>query len=217
MNEVSDTRQLEESLLARARQLADEERQLAEQARERLLTSARQRLEQRRQQVEAQAQQQAQRHFRQLVQRAELALAAQFEQLRWTLIESVYDDLRDELQELVDRADDYRDLLLPLLAEGCRAIDDTSLSAQLSNRDLERFHDDWPQLVTAAGCEKKVALSANGCDCSGGVLLHNDAADIRYDNTFEGRLARLHQALAQTIGEHLFAGIDSNRTNHNAG
>lgn len=217
MSEQNDAQALEASLLTRAQQLAEEERQLGEQECQRLLQSARLRLEQRRQQIEAQARQQAERHFRQQVQRAELAQAAKLEQLRWTLIESVYANLANELQQLAERPDDYRDLLIALLREGCQAIADGQLIAQLNNRDLSRYRAEWPALLTEAHCDKTVTLSEDKCDCSGGVLLYNASGDTRFDNTVEGRLARLRPALQQTIGEHLFNGIDSDRMAGHAG
>lgn len=217
MSEQDDAQALEDSLLKRAKLLAEEERQLAEHECQRLLESARLRLEQRRQQIEAQARQQAERHYRQQVQRAELAQISKLEQLRWTLVESVYASLADELRQLAERPADYRALLVALLHEGCQAIEGEQLVAQLNNRDLSHYQAEWPQLLTEAGCDKTVTLSDDKCECSGGVLLYNVTNDIRYDNTFEGRLARLRPVLQQTIGEHLFSGIDSDRMVSNAG
>ena len=150
------------------------------------------------------------------MQRAELAQTAKLEQLRWTLIESVYANLANELRQLVERSDDYRALLINLLDEGCRSIEGEQLVAQLNNHDLARYQAEWPQLLAESGCHKAVILSDDNCNCSGGMLLYNASRDIRFDNTFEGRLARLRPALEQTIGEQLFAGIDSNRMVGNA-
>ena len=210
MSDQQDTQALADALLARARRLAEEERQLAGHERTRLLRSAHERIEQQRHQIETTAALQGERHYRQMVQRAELGIRAKLEKLRWTLIQSVTADLTDALSRLHDDPDRYHQLLLSLLREGCEALPGTRLVAQLNNRDFTALHAEWSQFLEEAGCTQAIDLSEERCDCSGGILLSNEAGDIRFDNTFEARLERLRPRIEQGIDETLFGTRENN-------
>jgi V/A-type H+-transporting ATPase subunit E len=217
MSETQDTKALADALLARAHRLAEEERLLAEHERERLLNAARQRVEQRRRQAENAAELQADRHYRQMVQREELDIRAKLEKLRWTLIQSVLAELTDTLDQLHADPQQYRALLLNLLREACSTMQGDGLVAQLNNRDHSTFQQEWTQLLSEAGCRHTVELSEERCDCNGGVLLRNDADDVRFDNTFEARLERLRPIIEQRVDEALFGRRENTEVSLHAG
>ena len=217
MSDTQDTKALADALLARARRLAEEERRLAEHERERLLGAARQRVEQRRRQAEDAASLQAERHYRQMVQREELDIRAKLEKLRWTLIQSVLAEMSEVLGALHEEPQRYRALLLNLLREGCGAMQGSGVVAQLNSRDYSAFQHEWTQLLSEAGCEQPVKLSEERCECSGGILLRNEADDVRFDNTFEARLERLRPIIEQRVDEALFGRRENTEVSLHAG
>lgn len=217
MSESQDTKALADALLARAHRLAEEEKLLATHERERLLNAARQRVEQRRRQSETAAALQAERHYRQMVQREELDIRAKLEKLRWTLIQSVVGELSEALGKVQDDPQRYRALLLSLLREACAAMPDSGLVAQLNNRDYTAFRNEWEQLQSEAGCKQSVELSEERCDCAGGILLRNESDNIRFDNTFEARLERLRPIIEQHVDEALFGRRENTEVSLHAG
>lgn len=217
MSEKADIDALSEALLARARQLAEEELKLAEHERDRLLSNARQRTAQQRHLIEEQARQAAERAYRQEVQRTELNIRARLEQLRWTLTEQIVTRLSRKLEKLHQDPDRYRELMVQLLREACQALPDEKLIAQLNNRDFTAYQPDWEQFTKASGCNQAVELSEQRCECSGGVLLHNEADDVRFDNTFDARLERLRPVIERHIAETLFPHQDNTEAQIHAG
>ena len=178
----ADISALAESLRLRARQLAEEERQLGNRERDRLLSQARRYVEQQRRVIEGQARQAAERARRQQLQRTELNTRARLEQLRWSLIEDVVDRLVQALDELREDAGRYRELMRDLLREACLALPDEALVAQLNDRDYAAYRPLWSRLVEEAGCRQTVRLADERCDCSGGILVRNEANDVGADS-----------------------------------
>lgn len=217
MSDAKDTQALADALLARARRLAEEERKLAEHERERLLLNARKRLALRRERTERQAAQRADQHYRRLVQRAEQEVRAKLEKLRWTLIQAVLANLKTFLDKLHADPEKNRELLRELLQEGCRALRNDALVARLNERDHAAFGADWTALLEESCDCPEIELSAQRCDCSGGILLENTAGDARLDNTFEARLERLTPGIAQGIDEILFGSLSSTGEDIHAG
>jgi len=217
MSETADIDALAKALLSRARQLADEELKLAEHERERLLTRARQRTDQQRQFIEAQARQEAERAYRQQVQRSELNIRARIAQLRWTLINEVINELTGELEKLHADPSRYHELLLQLLHEACQAMPDEKLIAQLNNHDYTAYQQEWVQMLETSACRQAIELSEQRCECSGGVLIRNQADDIRFDNTFEARLERLRLEIQRRISKILFPHQENTEAQIHAG
>ena len=217
MSETADIDALAKALLSRARQLADEELKLAEHERERLLTRARQRTDQQRQFIEAQARQEAERAYRQQVQRSELNIRARIAQLRWTLINEVINELTGELEKLHADPSRYHELLLQLLHEACQAMPDKKLIAQLNNHDYTAYQQEWGQMLETSACRQAIELSEQRCECSGGVLIRNQADDIRFDNTFEARLERLRLEIQRRISKILFPHQENTEAQIHAG
>src|SRR5574340_789278 len=65
------------------------------------------------------------------------------------------------------------------------------LVAQFNARDLQRVQKDWERYAREAAPAKQLKLSPDALDCSGGVLVISADRDIRFDNTFEGRMERM--------------------------
>ena len=75
--------------------------------------------------------------------------------------------------------------------------------AQFNARDLPRLQQDWARYAREAAPGKRLALSPQPLDCIGGVLVSSADHDIRIDNTFEGRMERLGEALQGAVAERL--------------
>lgn len=203
MSEADNITGLETALEERARKLAGEHLASGNQARERILAETRERLriDEEREVLAAKAQ--AEHAYQQRVQAAELELRAGLDRLRWELVNTVLARLPARLEEQVADTPCYLPLLQAYLREGAQAIERDELVAQLNRRDWQRFHQDWEDLARQAAPGKRMTLSPETLDCIGGVLVVSRDGDIRFDNTFEGRMERLDETLRGAIAERI--------------
>jgi V/A-type H+-transporting ATPase subunit E len=200
-SETDNISGLEAALVERAQKLAKEQLAGGHQARERILAETRQRLhiEEEREVLAAKAQ--AGRAYQQRVQAAELDLRADLDRLRWELVHTVLAKLPARLEELTADEPCYLPLLLAYLREGAQAIECDELVAHLNQPDWQRFRHDWEKLARQAAPGKRLTLSPETLNSTGGVLVASTDGNIRFDNTFEGRMERLGEALQGTVAE----------------
>ncbi|MBI5462742.1 MAG: V-type ATP synthase subunit E [Gammaproteobacteria bacterium] len=205
MNTEQQVETLQSALLARARALADETLARAKHEAERIGAEADTRLRVREESEQASAKQRAERVYRQKVQAAEIKMRAELDQLRWAHVQQVLDALQERLTTLVEDDAVYLPLLKALIARAAQAIEDGDLVAQVNARDYTRLQAHWSTLAAEWVPGKRIVLSPEGEDCSGGALVRNRDNTIRVDNRFEGRLERLADELQRIIVERLFA------------
>ncbi len=203
MNETDDISGLEAALAERARKLAEEHLANGHQARERILAETRERLHIDEEREVFAAKARAERAYRQRVQAAELDLRAALDRLRWELANATLAKLPQRLDELAADETRYPSLLRTCLREAAQAIERDELVVQCNARDLQRLEKDWERYAGEAAPGKKLALSPEPLACIGGVLVVSAARDIRFDNTFEGRMERMDEALRGAIDERL--------------
>lgn len=196
---------LRSALLARAKVLADETVRRGRREAERITAETETRLRSREESEHLAAKARAERIYRQKVQAAEIRLRAELDQLRWTHVQQVVNALLERITILVDDEPAYFPLLKALLANAARTIEDDDLVAEVNARDYTRLHAQWPAIVAAISPDKRIVLSPECHECSGGILVRNDTDTIRVDNRFEGRLERLGHELERVIVERLFA------------
>ncbi|BCK87422.1 V-type proton ATPase subunit E [Sideroxyarcus emersonii] len=203
MNEPDQIGGLEAALTERANKLAAEYLEYARQTREQILADAKMRLhlEEEREVLAAKAH--AERIYQQQVQAAELQLHAELDRLRIQLVQSVLDGIPGRLAQLAADEQRYLPLLLEWLREGAQAIERDDLVVQVNRRDWQRLQAGWGDFARQAAPAKMLRLSAETIECSGGVLLVSADNDIRFDNTFEGRLERMSETMQTTINERL--------------
>lgn len=203
MNETDQIGGLEAALTERANKLAAEYLEYARQTREQILADGKMRLhlEEEREVLAAKAH--AERIYQQQVQAAELQLHAELDRLRIQLVRSVLDRLPGRLAELAADEQRYLPLLRAWLREGAQAMERDELVVQVNRRDWLRLQTGWDDFAGQAVPDKKLRLSADPIECSGGMLLVSADNDIRFDNTFEGRLERMNETLQTTINERL--------------
>lgn len=201
------TDQLEGLLQAQSIELADEHLDKGRASAERIRAETKARLERLECQEELRLGFEAQRACRQLMQAAEIRRDAEQDRLRWALAQSVLAELRERLKNIVEDDTRYREVLVRYLAEACAALPEGALRAQVTTRDLERLRPQWTALVTAAAPGREVGLEAldeSGESVSGGLRVYLADGSRRVDNTFEGRMARMDEALLRVIMERLF-------------
>lgn len=203
MSDADDISGLETALSGRARKMAEEHIASGHQARERILadTQLRLRIEEERAVFAAKAS--AERSYQQRVQAAELDLRGGIDRLRWELANAALAKLPARLSVLAEDEARYLPLLLGYLREGAQAIERDELVAQFNARDLQRMQKNWERYAAEAAPGKRLTLSPQPLDSIGGVLLVSADRAIRCDNTFEGRMERLDEALQGAIAEWL--------------
>jgi len=205
MNKQMQINELEIALITRAKTLAEEHVANAKRTRDQVMTDAneRQRLREEREILAAKAA--AERTFRQRQQAAEIKQQEEIDRLRWNLVQNVMRRLTAELERIGKDEKTYLALLHKLLAQAAGVIDEKELVAELNARDHARLSGDWEAFCRDAGVKQRIVLAPEPVVSLGGVRVRNANDTIRVDNSFEGRLERLQEALHQVVMERLFA------------
>ena len=205
MNKQVQIEELESALIARAKALAEEHLANARRTRDQAMTDAneRQRLREEREILAAKAA--AERTFRQRQQAAEIKQQEEIDRLRWNLVQDVMRRLTAELEQIGKDEKSYLALLHKLLAQAATVIDEQELVAELNARDHARLSRNWEAFCRDAGVKQRIVLAPVPVASLGGVRVRNADDTIRVDNSFEGRLERLQEALHQVVMERLFA------------
>jgi V/A-type H+-transporting ATPase subunit E len=199
---------LEAALIYRAETLADEYLNGAQRARGQIIEEAAKMLRLREEREILAAKARAERLYRQRVQAAEIRLQEELDHLRWTLVQSVMEDVKERLAQVTEDEGLYLPLLKCFLARGARAIERDELVARVAARDLARLAPCWEAFVKEAAAQKRIALSQQHLPTLGGVLLESADGRIRVDNTFEGRMERLQNEVYRAVTERLFASAE---------
>lgn len=199
---------LESALLFRAEALADEYLNGAERLRGQIIEDANKMLRLREEREILAAKAGAERLYRQRVQAAEIKMQEELDHLRWTLVQSVLEDVNSRLAQLAGDDEAYLPLLKRLLSQGARAIEREELTAHVNQRDLAQLAPRWADIVKEAGAGKRVTLSPQPIETAGGLLIESADGRIRVDNTFEGRMERLQTEMYRAINERLFASAE---------
>ncbi len=200
---MSRVDELESAILARAHSLAAEYRKRAERSRGNILREAGERMHLREEREVLVAKALAERAYRRKVQASELKLHKQMDQLRWNLVQGITERLAEGMTELVADEQRYLPLLRAYIAQGAEAIERDELVAEVNAGDRGRLEPIWDQLAAEAAPGKQLKLHPEPIATLGGVLIRSSDNRIRLDNTFEGRMRRLHERLHQQIVERL--------------
>ena len=211
--ESDQVKALQQAILERAHELADEHVSQGEMTRGKIIEDAREKIKLMEQKELLSARLHSEREYQRQVQASELRIQAELDRNRWGLVQSVMDKITRQLVEL--RKDDaaYRPVFERLLKHGVDSLGSKQLVASLGNDDLARFHDDWASLVKACcGNKVEVRLSPEACVCSGGLKLVSKQGDVMIDNTFEGIMSRREDELQQLIFERLFSTVSTKGT-----
>jgi V/A-type H+-transporting ATPase subunit E len=205
MSDADDISGLESALAERARKLSEEHLINGRQARELMLAETRQRLQIDEEREVLSAKTRDERVYQQRVQAAELELRGGLDRLRRELINTALPKLRERLSALAADEALYLPLLREYLRECAQAIERDELVAQFNARDVQRVQQNWDQYAAEIAPGKRLTLSPEPLSCIGGVLLVSADRNIRFDNTFEGRMERLGDSLQSAIAERMLA------------
>lgn len=205
MSNADDISGLASALAERARKLSEEHLVNGRQARELMLAETRQRLQLDEEREVLSAKTYGERVYQQRVQAAELELRGGLDRLRRDLINTALPKLYERLSALTADEARYLPLLREYLRECAQAIERDELVAQFNARDVQRLQQNWEQYAAEAAPGKRLTLSSEPLNCIGGVLLVSADRNIRFDNTFEGRMERLGDSLQSAIAERMLA------------
>jgi V/A-type H+/Na+-transporting ATPase subunit E len=198
MNE--QTAGLESALLAHAQKLAEEYLADARKVQQQIMEDSNKQLRAEEEREVLSAKARAERLYQQRVQAADLDLRGELERVRWSLVKAVLDALPARLTELAQDPSRYLPLLTGWLREGAQAIERDRLIVRVNHRDLPLLGRNWPAVSREGAGGKAMQLSEEPLDSLGGVLVGSADGEIRFDNTFEGRMERLDEALQRAVG-----------------
>lgn len=211
MNDTDQIAGLEAALVERAEQLATEYLAHGREEHTRMLAETRQRLLLAEEHQSFAAKGQAERAYQQQVQAAELQLRAELDRLRMSLVNSVLGHLPARLEQLAENETRYLPLLRAWLREGVQAIERNELTVQVNARDLQRLQKGWEHYAREVAPDKKLQLSPQTLESLGGVLVSSGDGNIRFDNTFEGRMERLGESLQGAVARELMPEVQEVR------
>ena len=198
---------MEAALLQRATKFAQEHLDAAHHGRERILQESKDRLRLLEEREIIAAKSQAERNYRQRIQAADIRLQADFDRLRWTLVQATLGELRERLARLATDESAYLPLLVKFIGNSVAAIERNELVVHLNQQDSERLAPTWEAIVKENFPGKPVRLHSEPYPCIGGVLVESADGAIRIDNTFEGRIERMQDELQRILTERLFGGL----------
>lgn len=205
MSEEDQVLQLEQALLRQAESLAREHMRHAESACARIQAESRERLRLREEREILAAKAEAERRFRRRMQAAETHLAAELDRLRWALTQAALDQVKLAWAALAHDDARYFDVLYGLFAAAVAELPAADLVVELTPADRERIAPVWDDFVARAAPGRTVRLAVHAQPSLGGLRVRTDDDRARLDQTFEGRMERLSEALAQRVMERLFA------------
>jgi V/A-type H+-transporting ATPase subunit E len=207
VNAEVQVKALESALLARARELVREHLDKAESEKQRILHEVAHALRLAEEHEILKAKVDAERLMRRRVQAAEIRMQGEMDRLRWTLVQSAVGGVQERLAQLIADEPAYDAHLAAQLAASAECIDGHALVAELNARDRARLAPRWDTFALAAVPGKHIALGAATHAGSGGAILRTPNNHVRIDDTFEGRLDRLADAVHAAVLERLFAAV----------
>ena len=195
---------LEEAIMGRARELAQEFHDKANRQRDNILRDTADRLHMAEEREVLVAKAEAERHFRRVTQASELKMQVRLDQLRWELVQSIQRCLARRMQELRDDREDYRAWLVEMVREAAELLPAGGLTAEVNADDHGWLANEWPAVAAQAAPQRSIELAKNPGWGDGGVKLRTTDNRAQVDNSFEGRLARFEARIQRAILQQLF-------------
>ncbi len=208
--EQEQVKALQQAILQRANQFAEEHLQQGVMTRNKIMDDVRKKIKLMEQKELLLAKVRSDREYHRLVQASELRIQAELDRNRWGLVQSVMRNMVDELGRVHKDQQQYLQIFKKLLKQGAASMGQIPLVAHVNSDDLTLFAEDWEELVKDC-CDKKVdiTLSNESCDCSGGLKLVSISGDVMVDYTFEGIVIRHEGELRRLIFERLFSTVST--------
>lgn len=204
MSIATPVEQLEHAILKRAQDLVDSHTQATQQQKAQILAESAKRQQLReRHEIEI-AKSLAEQHYLRKVQSSEIKMQAELDELRWSLIQTILNQLRQSLNELHQQPETYLLLLQDYLNSAAHHLPETALLVKVNSSDYNWLAPQWEHLLNSAQLPTHCQLSQTDTEFSGGFLVSDLANKVRIDYTFEGVLERFEMNLCQEINQHLF-------------
>jgi V/A-type H+-transporting ATPase subunit E len=195
---------LEQAIMARAKDLAQEFHDKANRQRDTILRDAAERLHMSEEREVLVAKAEAERHFRRVTQASELKMQARLDQLRWELVQTVQARLAERMQALCTDRSSYRAWLVHMVREAAQLLPAGDLTAEANVDDLGWLATEWADLVAEAAPERTIQLADKPTWGNGGLKLRTADNRAQVDNRFEGRLSRFEAQIQRAILQQLF-------------
>lgn len=203
MSDEVQARALEQAIVGQAEALAAARLERAASEQQRILEGGELRRREAEERLLARTRVDAERLYQRSVQAAEIAHQGELDRLRATLVDQLMAAVRARLGELVRDAPAYAPRLEALLAAAARALPGDELRVRVNPRDRQRLAADWPRTAQRIAPGRRLILDETCCEAIGGGLVFTAGGERRLDNSFDGRLARLGDALAALALERL--------------
>ncbi len=195
---------LEQAIMARAEELAQEFHDKAKRQRDTILRDAAERLHLAEEREVLVAKAEAERHFRRVTQASELKMQARLDQLRWELVQTVQGRLGQSMQELRANQPAYRTWLVEMVRDAAGLLPAGDLTAEANAEDLNWLPAEWAAITAEAAPDRNIQLADRPTWGSGGLKLRTVDNRAQVDNRFEGRLARFEAEVQRVILQQLF-------------
>ncbi|WP_353571284.1 V-type ATP synthase subunit E family protein [Candidatus Albibeggiatoa sp. nov. BB20] len=201
----SQIEKLEQAILQRAQTLADSHLSSADQQRQKIVADSAKRLRRREEQATEEAKTAAEQEYHRLIQAHEIKMQSELDQVRWSLMQSAMDALREQLQKVTQQPEQYLSVLKQYLQHAAKSIEADALEVLVNQQDHDLLAAQWCDLIQECGINKPCTLSTEKPAFLGGVLVCSQDNRIQVDNTFDGIIERLLDDIYQEMNTQLFA------------
>jgi len=195
---------LEDAIMERARELAEEFQGKASRQCDTILRSSAEKLHMAEEREILTARTEAERHFHRVTQASELKMQSRLDQLRWELVQAIQSRLTESMQALCADHTAYRAWLVEMVRDAASVLPEGDLTAEVNADDLSWLSAEWPKLVTEAAPKRNITLSHKATWGSGGIKLRTTDNRAQVDNRFEGRISRYESKVQRVILRTLF-------------
>jgi V/A-type H+/Na+-transporting ATPase subunit E len=210
-------RALEDAVMAQAHEAVEARRRTAGEAARRITLESQERLRQREERELSAARARADRERQRLVQSRASALKGDLERDCFERYAQVMRTVRERLAALADNEREYLPILEGLLREGAACLGSEALKVTLNRRDREHLTARWESIARRVAPGQGITLAPDYHSDRGGAILTSADGRLRMDNTFEGRIERLGNALYRAVLGELFPGGIETTGSGNAG
>lgn len=201
----SQIEKLEQAILQRAQTLADSHLSSADQQRQKIMADSAKRLRRREEQATAEAKAAAEQEYHRLVQASEIKMQAELDQVRWSLMQSAMNALREKLQQVTQQPEQYLTVLKQYLQHAANSIEADKLEVLVNQQDHDLLDKQWSDFIADCNICQTCTLSTQKQPFLGGVLVRSADNRIQVDNTFDGIIERSLDEIYQEMNTQLFA------------
>lgn len=187
-----------ESILEEARKEAEEKK-----------SEAREKAEKEKERIIAKGEKEAEQTKRRELANARKEAREKKLEAREDIIQEVFEEAREELNDLQGDNEEYRETLKNLITLGGAAVGGGKLEVSVLESDEEILSDSEVrdmegEISEETGKETDLKVVSDLEDASGGAIVEKRDGSISSNNTFEARLKRMKSSLRSEIADILF-------------